>query len=110
MWFLYAMFTATYLLMIPAILLAPSRALLLALIVYVSYCAMFWIQAAVTWTASRAAGRNLSFGRFALDYLAVPFLGLYICWLHFWAAPAIVLGREAVFMRTPKRGSSATLA
>ena len=110
MWFLYAMFTATYLLMIPALFLAPSRALLLALIVYLSYCGMFWIQAAVQWTASRAAGRKLSLKQFALDYLAVPFLGLYISWLHFWSAPAIVLRRKAIFMRTPKRGSSATVA
>jgi cellulose synthase/poly-beta-1,6-N-acetylglucosamine synthase-like glycosyltransferase len=111
MWFLYAMFTGTYLLMIPALLLVPpSQALLLGLIVYLSYCGMFWIQAAVQWTATRAAGRRLTLKQFALDYLAVPFLGLYISWLHFRSAPAIVLGREAVFMRTPKRGSSATVA
>jgi hypothetical protein len=60
----------------------------------------------VTWVASRAAGRNLTLRQFALDYLAVPFLGLYISWLHFWSAPAIVLGRKAIFMRTPKRGSA----
>jgi cellulose synthase/poly-beta-1,6-N-acetylglucosamine synthase-like glycosyltransferase len=106
MWFLYATFTATYLLAVPAILLKPSNALVLGLTVYLSYAATFWIMAAVTWVATRAAGRKVTLPQFALDYLAVPFLGLYISWLHLWSAPAIVLGRKAVFMRTPKQGSA----
>lgn len=105
MWFLYAMFTATWLLAIPAMLLNPAHALLLGLFVYLSYGATFWVQAALMWAATRAAGRDLPLKQFALDYLTVPFLGLYISWLHFWAAPAIMLGRKAVFMRTPKRGA-----
>jgi cellulose synthase/poly-beta-1,6-N-acetylglucosamine synthase-like glycosyltransferase len=108
MWFLYAMFTGTWLAAIPAMILSPACAAPLALVIYLSYGATFWVQAFVMRAASKAAGRNLSLGQFALDYLAVPFLGLYISWLHFWSAPAIVLGRPAVFMRTPKRGAATT--
>jgi cellulose synthase/poly-beta-1,6-N-acetylglucosamine synthase-like glycosyltransferase len=106
LWFCYAMFTATYLLAIPAMLLRPSQALMLGLTVYLTYGATFWIMALVTWFASRAAGHHRSLGRFARDYLAVPMLSLYISWLHFRSIPAIVLGRRAVFERTPKQGSS----
>jgi cellulose synthase/poly-beta-1,6-N-acetylglucosamine synthase-like glycosyltransferase len=110
LWFCYAMFTATYLLAIPAMLLSPASALMVGLTVYFTYGATFWVMAVVTWFASRAAGHGRPLGRFARDYLAVPALSLYISWLHFRSIPAIVLGRRAVFVRTPKQGSSATVA
>jgi cellulose synthase/poly-beta-1,6-N-acetylglucosamine synthase-like glycosyltransferase len=110
LWICYAMFTATYLLMIPAMLLRPSQALMLGLAVYLTYGATFWIMAVVTWFASRAAGHGRPLGRFAREYLAVPALSLYISWLHFKSIPAIVLGRRAVFERTPKQGSSVSIS
>jgi cellulose synthase/poly-beta-1,6-N-acetylglucosamine synthase-like glycosyltransferase len=109
LWFCYASFTATVLLAVPALLLRPDRLLLVGLNVYLAYGATFWVMAVVMWFASRAAGHGRPLGRFARDYLAVPVLSLYVSWLHFRSIPSIVLGRRAVFERTPKQGSSATV-
>jgi hypothetical protein len=58
---------------------------------------------------TRAAGRKTPLWRFVFDVLPVPLLGLYISWAYFWSLPATALGRRGVFVRTPKRGSSAVV-
>jgi cellulose synthase/poly-beta-1,6-N-acetylglucosamine synthase-like glycosyltransferase len=108
-WFLTAVFTATYLLAIPAILLHPSQALLLGLTVYAGYLANGVVIFAMMLVGSSATHRRVSLPRFLLNYWPVPFLVLYVSWLHFRALPAIVMGREATFVRTPKRGFSALI-
>jgi cellulose synthase/poly-beta-1,6-N-acetylglucosamine synthase-like glycosyltransferase len=106
-WFLNTTFTATYLFAIPAMLLLPSTALWLGVSVYVVYAISFWVMFATMLTGSKAAGRHRPLWRFAVEVIAATFLLLYVSWAHFWSVPAIVLGRPAVFMRTPKRGAAA---
>jgi cellulose synthase/poly-beta-1,6-N-acetylglucosamine synthase-like glycosyltransferase len=107
LWFLYSIFTATYLVAVPALLLAPSLRLVVTM--YVAYEATFWVVCGIMLAGMRAAGRKTPLWRFVFDVLPVPLLGLYISWAYFWSLPATALGRRGVFVRTPKRGSSAVV-
>jgi len=107
MWFMTSMFTATYLFAIAALLLKPSLGWLFALGVYAVYGFANGVLFVVMYIASRTAGRKLTFLQYFINYLPVPFLCLYVSWAQFWSMPATILGRQGVFVRTPKRGSSA---
>jgi hypothetical protein len=72
-----------------------------------TYAVTFWVVVAMMWGGSRAAGRDLSIGRFAEDIVPATLLVLYVAWARFWSMPSIVMGRDATFVRTPKRGVSA---
>jgi len=109
-WFFATVFTATYLLAIPAMVLNPSHALLLGLTVYSGLLTTWSVILAMMWVANRATGRGLTLWRFLLDVWPVPYLIMYVSWLQFWSVPAIIMGRKAIFVRTPKRGSSALVS
>ena len=106
LWFCYVMFAATVFLTLGAIALKPALAVPLGLTAGLSYISTFLFMALVMWFAARAAGHHRSAGKFVRDYSAVPVLGLYVSWLHLCSVPAIVLGRDAVFERTPKQGAT----
>jgi cellulose synthase/poly-beta-1,6-N-acetylglucosamine synthase-like glycosyltransferase len=106
-WFLNTTFTATYLFALPAMLLLPSAAFALGVALYVVYAISFWVMFATMLAGSKAAGRHRPPWRFAVEVILATGLLLYVSWAHFRSVPAIVLGRPAVFVRTPKRGAAA---
>jgi hypothetical protein len=59
------------------------------------------------WGGSRAAGRRLD-ARLIVDVVPLIYIVFYVSWARFWSMPSIMLGRKAIFVRTPKQGVSAS--
>jgi cellulose synthase/poly-beta-1,6-N-acetylglucosamine synthase-like glycosyltransferase len=104
-WFLTLSFAAGYLFGIPAMVLLPSIALPLGITLYLAYVLTFAVVLLMMWGGSRAAGRSLD-KRLIVDCVPLIYIVLYISWARFWSMPSIMLGRKAIFVRTPKRGTS----
>jgi hypothetical protein len=106
-WFLTLSFAAGYLFGIPAMLLIPSIAWPLGITLYLAYVLTFLVVLLMMWGGSRAAGRRLDW-RLIIDVVPLTYIVLYVSWARFWSMPSIMLGRKAVFVRTPKQGVSAS--
>jgi hypothetical protein len=102
-WLAYAMFAATLIVAAIAMVLQPSWAL--GLMVWAVYAVTTWVLPAVMVVANRTVGRRTPIARLALDYPLILALSLYISWAALRSMPATLLGRQRVFVRTPKRGS-----
>jgi cellulose synthase/poly-beta-1,6-N-acetylglucosamine synthase-like glycosyltransferase len=102
-WLAYAMFAVVLIVTAGAMALQPSWAL--GLTVYCVYGAAFWILFVAMLVADRTVGRRTPIARFALDFPLVVALSLYVSWASLRSMPATLLGRQRVFVRTPKRGS-----
>jgi cellulose synthase/poly-beta-1,6-N-acetylglucosamine synthase-like glycosyltransferase len=106
-WCAHVMFTASIALALIAMLLKPSVAFALGLTVYaillVATAALFVVMR----VANRAVRPGMSLGKFFVDFIPVPFLVWYISWANFRSLPTTVLGRQRVFVRTPKEGIAA---
>ena len=102
-WLAYAMFAATLIVAAIAVVLQPSWAL--GLTVWAVYAVTTWVLPAVMVVANRTVGRRTPIARLALDYPLILALSLYISWAALRSMPATLLGRQRVFVRTPKRGS-----
>ncbi len=106
MWLAHATFPGTVPVAVLAMLLHPSMALYLAVLVYLPYAAATVVLYGVTWSANRSLARDTRPGSFFMDFLPVPFLFLYLGWANLRSLPSTLLGRTRIFMRTPKRKTS----
>jgi cellulose synthase/poly-beta-1,6-N-acetylglucosamine synthase-like glycosyltransferase len=106
-WCAHVMFTATIVLALIAMLLKPSAALALGLTVYATLLAATAALFVVMRVANRSVRPGTPLGKFFVDFIPVPFLTWYISWANFRSLPATLLGRQRVFVRTPKEGVAA---
>lgn len=106
MWLGDVMFPATFFSAVAAMLLMPSVAWVLGLIVYATFAAAAVALFALMLVANRFVGRMTPLGSFLLDFVPVLGLLIYISWANFQSLPATLIGRRRVFVRTPKEGSA----
>lgn len=104
-WLGYLLFAATFFSAIAAMLLLPSAALMLGLIVYVAFLSMGIALFVLMLVANRFLKRGTPLGRFTLDFALALALSIYISWANLRSLPATLFGRRRVFVRTPKQGS-----
>jgi len=107
-WLGYLMFAATFFSAVAAMLLAPSIALMLGLVVYSAFASMAVALFILMLVANRFLGRRTPLASFILDFALVLALSMYISWANFRSFPATLLRRRRVFERTPKQGSVPT--
>ncbi|MPZ57872.1 MAG: glycosyltransferase [Rhizobiales bacterium] len=105
-WFAHVMFSVTIILALMAIGLRPSIALSLGGTVYAVLIAATVALFAVMFAANRFVRPKTPFWTFAIGFIPVPFLTLYISWANLRSLPATLLGRQRVFVRTPKAGAA----
>jgi cellulose synthase/poly-beta-1,6-N-acetylglucosamine synthase-like glycosyltransferase len=104
-WFGDVMFPATFFCALVAMLLTPSVALWLGLTVYAAFLAATGALFALMLVANRFVKRRTPLGRFVLYFAVVLALLVYIIWANFRSLPATLIGRQRIFVRTPKEGS-----
>ncbi len=104
-WLGYLLFAATFFSAVAAMLLAPSIALMLGLIVYAAFASMAVTLFVLMLVANRFLRRATPLGSFVLDFALALALSIYISWANFQSLPATLFGRRRVFVRTPKQGS-----
>jgi cellulose synthase/poly-beta-1,6-N-acetylglucosamine synthase-like glycosyltransferase len=104
-WLGYLLFAATFFSAIAAMLLLPSAALMLGLLVYAAFLSMGVALFILMLVANRFLERGTPLGRFVLDFALALALSMYISWANFRSLPATLSGRRRVFVRTPKQGS-----
>jgi cellulose synthase/poly-beta-1,6-N-acetylglucosamine synthase-like glycosyltransferase len=105
-WLAHAMFAATLIVAAAAMLLRPASAVALGVAVYVVLAAAILALFAAVVVVDRTLARNTPVARLLLDFPMVLLLQLYTSWAILCSLPGTLFGRERVFVRTPKRGSS----
>jgi cellulose synthase/poly-beta-1,6-N-acetylglucosamine synthase-like glycosyltransferase len=104
-WFGDVMFPATFFCAVVAMLLIPSIALSLGLTVYAAFVGAALALFGLMLVANRFLKRMTPLVPFLVDFAVVLGLLLYIIWANFQSLPATLVGRQRIFVRTPKEGS-----
>ena len=107
-WLGYLTFSATILLALTAMMLQPSTALTLGLIVYATVVALAVALFALMLAANRFLRPRTAITSFIVDFPAALALAAYISWANLRSLPGTLTGRPREFVRTPKQGSTAT--